>query len=134
MEQDAARERLGLGHLYSRTGMNLIKNIFRPAALLAGLSGGPALAQLQPSEVLVVYDSRIQVSGANVSREVAEHYAGSALVPGGADSLLTEAESGEELRENLREVVALHFADAAVRPRVLQMHYVRDELVPVEAA
>jgi hypothetical protein len=57
-----------------------------------------------------------------------------ALVPGGADSLFTEAESWEELRENLREVVALHFADAAVRPRVLQMHYVRDELVPVEAA
>jgi hypothetical protein len=53
-----------------------------------------------------------------------------ALVPGGADSLLTEAESWEELRE----VVALHFADAAVRPRVLQMDYVRDELVPVEAA
>jgi hypothetical protein len=49
---------------------------------------GSAVAQLRPDEVLVVYDSRI-VDGANarISRDVAEYYAGSVKVPGGAGNL-----------------------------------------------
>lgn len=52
------------------------------AAALAGYAGAPALAQLSPSQVLVVYDSRVAAS-----RDVAEYYAGSAAVPGGAGNL-----------------------------------------------
>ena len=48
----------------------------------------PAAGQLRADEVLVVYDSRIvDGSGARISRDVAEYYAGSRAVPGGAGSL-----------------------------------------------
>jgi hypothetical protein len=32
------------------------------------------------------------------------------------------------------EAVSLHFEDDAVRARIVQLHYVKDELIPVEAA
>ena len=47
---------------------------------------------------------------------------------------LTEAETWDQLRANVLEAVGLHFEDAAERPRLVQMHYVKDELIPVEAA
>ena len=49
-------------------------------------------------------------------------------------SIFSEAESWEELRANLLEAVSAHFEDAAIRPRLVQMHYVKDELIPLEAA
>jgi hypothetical protein len=49
-------------------------------------------------------------------------------------AIFTEAETWEELRANILEAVALHFEDGAARPRLVQMHYVKDELIPVEAA
>ena len=49
-------------------------------------------------------------------------------------SIFTEAETWDELRGNVLEAVSLHFEDASARPRLVQMHYVRDELVPLEAA
>ena len=48
--------------------------------------------------------------------------------------IFTEAENWHELRANVLEAVSLHFEDATVRPRLVQMHYVKDELIPVEAA
>ena len=49
-------------------------------------------------------------------------------------SIFTEAESWDQLRANVLEAVSLHFEHASNRPRLVQMHYVKDELVPVEAA
>jgi predicted RNase H-like HicB family nuclease len=49
-------------------------------------------------------------------------------------AIFTEAETREELRANVLEAVSLHFEDATDRPRLVQIHYVRDELIPVEAA
>jgi hypothetical protein len=49
-------------------------------------------------------------------------------------AIFTEAETWNELRENVLEAAALHFEDATVRPRIVQLHYVKDELIPVEAA
>jgi len=49
-------------------------------------------------------------------------------------SIFTEADTWDELRANVLEAVSLHFEDAKTRPRLVQMHYVKDELVPVEAA
>jgi predicted RNase H-like HicB family nuclease len=49
-------------------------------------------------------------------------------------SIFTEAESWEELRANVLEAVLLHFEDASGRPRLVQLHYIKDELIPVEAA
>ena len=49
-------------------------------------------------------------------------------------AIFTEADTWEDLRANVLEAVALHFEDGQARPRLVQMHYVRDELIPVEAA
>jgi hypothetical protein len=49
-------------------------------------------------------------------------------------AIFTEGETWEELRANVLEAVSLHFEDARERPRLVQMHYVKDELIPVEAA
>ena len=49
-------------------------------------------------------------------------------------AIFTEAETWDQLRENVLEAVGLHFEDAAERPRLVQMHYVKDELISVEAA
>jgi hypothetical protein len=49
-------------------------------------------------------------------------------------AIFTEAESWDELRKNVREAVSLHFEDADIRPHILQLHYVKDELISVEAA
>jgi hypothetical protein len=50
------------------------------------------------------------------------------------EAIFTEADTWEELRSKVLEAVSLHFEDASARPRLVQMHYVRDELIPVEAA
>jgi len=49
-------------------------------------------------------------------------------------SIFTEAETWEELRANVLEAASLHFEDAEVRPKLIQLHYVKDELIQVEAA
>lgn len=49
-------------------------------------------------------------------------------------AIFTEAETWEELRANVLEATSLHFEEAPARPRLVQLHYVRDEIIPVEAA
>jgi hypothetical protein len=49
-------------------------------------------------------------------------------------AIFTEAETWDTLRANVLEATALHFEDAAARPSLVQLHYVKDELIPVEAA
>ena len=49
-------------------------------------------------------------------------------------SIFTEGDTWEELRSKILQAVSLHFEDAPSRPRLVQMHYVKDELIPVEAA
>lgn len=44
-------------------------------------------------------------------------------------AIFTEAETWEELRSNVLEAVSLHFEDAQTRPSLVQMHYVKDELI-----
>jgi predicted RNase H-like HicB family nuclease len=41
----------------------------------------------------------------------------------------TEAETLEELRRNLREAIACHYDDLAERPRIVRLHFVRDEVL-----
>ena len=47
--------------------------------------------------------------------------------------IFTQGETWDELRGNLLEAVSLHFDDAATRPRSVWMHYMKDELIPLEA-
>lgn len=49
-------------------------------------------------------------------------------------AIFTEAETWEELRANILDAVSVHFEEAPERPRLVQLHYVRDELIPLEAA
>lgn len=49
-------------------------------------------------------------------------------------AIFTEGETWEELRSNVLEAIAVHFEGAPTRPRVAQLHYVKDELIPLEAA
>jgi hypothetical protein len=49
-------------------------------------------------------------------------------------AIFTEAETWEELRTNVLEATSLHFEDGPAHPRLVQLHYVKDELIPVEAA
>ena len=49
-------------------------------------------------------------------------------------AIFTEAETWDELRANVLEATSLHFEDAPAYPRLMQLHYVKDELIPVEAA
>jgi len=48
--------------------------------------------------------------------------------------IFTEAETWEELRVNVLEAVSVHFEEATERPKLVQIIYVKDELIPVEAA
>lgn len=49
-------------------------------------------------------------------------------------AIFTQAETWEELRANVLEATSLHFEDSPAHPRLVQLHYVKDELIPVEAA
>jgi hypothetical protein len=46
----------------------------------------------------------------------------------------TQGETWDELRSTLLETVLLHFEDVTERPRLVQMHYVKDESIPLDAA
>lgn len=46
------------------------------------------------------------------------------------ESIFTEADSIEELREQIRDAVACHFAEKAA-PSVVHLHFVREERMAV---
>jgi hypothetical protein len=41
-------------------------------------------------------------------------------------AIFTEADSWDELRSNVLEATFLHFEDGPARPRLVQLHYVKD--------
>ena len=49
-------------------------------------------------------------------------------------SIFTQGDTWDELRSNVLEATTLHFEDALAQPRLVQLHYVKDELIPLEAA
>ena len=49
-------------------------------------------------------------------------------------AIFTEAETWQELRDNVLEVTSLHFDDAPAKPKLIQLHFVKDELIAFEAA
>jgi hypothetical protein len=44
------------------------------------------------------------------------------------ESIFAEAETVEELRQNVRDAVACHFEDGAA-PGILRLHFVREEVL-----
>ena len=45
------------------------------------------------------------------------------------ESIFAEAETAEELREQVRDAVACHFEDPQTRPKLVRLHFVRDEVI-----
>jgi predicted RNase H-like HicB family nuclease len=48
--------------------------------------------------------------------------------------IFTQAETWDELRENVLEAVEVFFDTADKLPKLVQLHYVRDEILTVNAA
>lgn len=46
------------------------------------------------------------------------------------ESIFTEADDWDELREKVRDAVRCHYPDESDRPRVIRLHAVRDEVIP----
>lgn len=44
-------------------------------------------------------------------------------------AIFTQADSLDELRKNIREAVECHFDDDEQRPRVVRLHFTRDEVL-----
>jgi predicted RNase H-like HicB family nuclease len=49
-------------------------------------------------------------------------------------SIFTQGDTWDELRSNALEAATLHFEDSEEAIRLVQLHYVKDELIPVAAA
>jgi len=47
------------------------------------------------------------------------------------ESIFTEADDLDGLREMVRDAVLCHFSDDAARPRLIRLHVVRDEVLAV---
>ena len=70
------------------------------------------------------------MSGTEIIFEVSEDeldggYSASALGFG----IHTQGDTLDELRHNVREAVDCYFDDATERPRLIRLHYVRDEVL-----
>jgi len=44
-------------------------------------------------------------------------------------SIFTEAETVEELKKNILEAMQCHFEDAQYIPRIIRLHFVKDEVM-----
>jgi len=45
------------------------------------------------------------------------------------ESIFTQGDDMDELRANVRDAVMCHFEDEQTRPKVIRLHYVRDEVM-----
>lgn len=44
-------------------------------------------------------------------------------------SIFTQGEDWDDLRAMVRDAVECHFPDVAARPKIIRLHYVRDEVI-----
>ena len=44
-------------------------------------------------------------------------------------SIFTQADSADALRDQVRDAVRCHFPDERERPKIIRLHYVRDEVI-----
>ena len=47
------------------------------------------------------------------------------------DSIFTEADDVETLREKVRDAVRCHFPEEKDRPKAIRLHFARDEVIPL---
>ena len=54
---------------------------------------------------------------------------GSFIAKGLNYGIYTDADTVEELRQNIRDAVVCHFDENEAKPSVIRLHFVRDELL-----
>ena len=59
-----------------------------------------------------------------VEEDASGGYTARALGP----SIFTEADTKDQLLQNIREAIACHFDDPAQAPKMIRLHFVRDEV------
>ena len=71
--------------------------------------------------------------GTEIIFEVAEDVDGGFCATALGHAIATQGEAMEELREMVRDAVKCHFGDgqAGVMPKVIRLHFVRDEALAV---
>ena len=47
------------------------------------------------------------------------------------ESIFTEADDLRQLQDQVRDAVLCHFDDEAARPKLIRLHFVREELIAV---
>lgn len=66
--------------------------------------------------------------------EVREAEEGGYVTRALGQAISTEAETWQEMRNNGLEATSLHFEDAPEKPKIIQLHFVKGELISIEAA
>ena len=66
--------------------------------------------------------------------EVREADEGGYLARALGPAIFTEAETWQDLRSNVLDAAILHFEDAAEKPKFIRLHFIKDELIAIEAA
>jgi hypothetical protein len=61
--------------------------------------------------------------------QVEEDLNGGFAAAAASASIYTEADTIQELRENVRDAVICRFEDPAERPKIIRLHFVRDEVI-----
>ena len=46
-----------------------------------------------------------------------------------SESIFTEADNLDQLREEIRDAVRCHFPNEQARPKLIRLHFVRDEVI-----
>lgn len=66
--------------------------------------------------------------------EVREAEEGGYVAQALGQAIFTQAETWDELRNDVLEVTSLHFEDTTDKPKLVQLHFVKDELIAFDAA
>ncbi len=47
------------------------------------------------------------------------------------ESIFTEGDTLDELKKNIQEAISCHFADEKLSPKIIRLHFVREEIMAV---
>ena len=48
-----------------------------------------------------------------------------------SESIFTEGETIDELKDNVKEAVSCHFDEPGNAPKIIRLHFVKDELIAI---
>ncbi len=68
-------------------------------------------------------------NGSEVVFVVEEAPEGGFVAYAAGHSIVTQADDAESLKAAVRDAVECHFEDAGARPKLIRLHFVRDEVI-----